>query len=152
MLRRRRRLARLHEGEASLARMRHVWLIALMLVFVAPASAEGTDCPEKSYTVGQYERHTVATHRDCTVDITLNENIICLGGGVQRTDYTVGPVNVTSYGCSYPGFPPFELVEFQHVNIYVPEHTACTWSGSYKPEVQTPVATVWMYSCDSGGT
>ncbi len=122
--------------------------LPLLLVLMMPAAqADPVDCPEKSYTIGQYERHTVAVHSDCTVDIVLNEGIICLGGGVGQATYGAGPAHVTSYYCKPPPGSVPEVAEANR-DIYLPEMVACTWTGSYKPYVETPVVTVWMYTCD----
>ncbi len=129
-------------------RARALAALPLLLILTLPAGQAGpVDCPEKSYTVGQYEQYTVAAHSDCTVDVVLGEGIICLGGGVGRADYRAGPVHVTNYYCEPP---PGSVPEIAEVNrdIFLPELVACTWAGSYKPYVETPVVTVWMYSCD----
>lgn len=91
-------------------------LLSLLLSATALALAPGAQagipehCPERSWTATADTTHTVAVHSDCTVDVTLFEGIICLGGAVGKRDETVGPVHLVQYYCRSPNEqPPLEI-------------------------------------------
>lgn len=35
-----------------------------------------------------------------------------------------------------------------HADVFLPQYMGCLWAGSYKPLIDTPVLTVWHYTCD----
>ena len=94
-------------------------LSATVLAF-APSAEAGIPerCPEKSWTATVDTRHTVAVHSDCTMDVTLFEGIICLGGAVGVRDEQVGPVHVVQYYCRSPNEqPPLEIASVSAVAL-----------------------------------
>jgi hypothetical protein len=117
--------------------------------------------------------HRVEVFSDCTARITLNEGVICLGGSVKRTEQTLGPVTLVSYGCGSPDptFPPDiwvttagcgekALAPSNHVRIV--QHADCShdvflfeglvcvgdWGGAIETEVAGQHVTA--YYCDGG--
>ena len=130
--------------------MRALAFAVLLLVPLVPSAHADGPCAEKTFGVGEDPRHSVTIHDDCTIDVVLNDGIICLGGGVGRTDTDVGPVHVTQYYCTYPGFPPhlFDLEDPGPTDVFLPQLMGCTWTGSYKPLVTVGPVTVWHYTCD----
>jgi hypothetical protein len=34
------------------------------------------------------------------------------------------------------------------IDVFVPAFMGCTWTGSYKPYVETLLVRVWVYTCD----
>jgi hypothetical protein len=62
-------------------------------------------CVDHQINLGLWGSY-VALHADCTADVILFPNIICVGANVGRVDRTVGPVHVQVSFCKPPTPPP----------------------------------------------
>ncbi len=74
-----------------------------------PRATSGTPerCPERSLTVKHADGTTVSSHYDCTFDVVLFPDIICVGAWTAKREYDVGPVHVTQHYCRFPGPEPW---------------------------------------------